>query len=71
MAIKRLMTDKELAEYTGFSVWAINEARRKGTMPGVVSIPGIRKFYYNADAIDIWLNGQQEQPQELRLVKAR
>lgn len=65
---RRLMTDKELAEYTGFSRWAINEGRRRNTMPGVVSIPGIKKFYYDADAIDNWLNKLQ-QSQGLRLAK--
>lgn len=55
--MRRLMTDKELSNYTGFSVWSINEARRKGKMPGAVSIPGIRKFFYDADAIDAWLDG--------------
>ncbi len=64
------MTDKELSQYTGFSVWSINEARRKGTMPGVVSIPGIRKFYYNADIIDAWLIEKKvQQPHGLLLAK--
>ncbi len=65
---RRLMTDEEVSQHYGFSKYAINQARRMGTMPGVVSIPGIRKFYYDASIIDKWLdNGTVEQG--LRLAK--
>ena len=67
------MTDKEATAYTGISKWAWNEARRKKTLPPgiVVSIPGIRKFYYNADAIDKWLDNLQKETtgQGLRLAR--
>lgn len=69
---RRLMTDREAAEYTGLSKWALNEGRRKNLFPPgvVVSINGIRRFYFNADALDKFLDGQQgQQPQPLRLMK--
>ena len=67
---RHLMTDKEAAEYTGLSLWAINEMRRRGSIP-FVALPNIRKFYFEKSALDRWLDGLQQGTtgQSLRLAK--
>ena len=57
--MKKLLTDKEVSMYTGISLWSINEARRKGTIP-FIQIPGIRRFYFSKESIDKWLEKLQQ-----------
>lgn len=56
---RKLMNDTEISEYTGLSLWAINELRRRGEIP-YIKLPGIRKYYYEKESIDKWI-GEQEQ----------
>ena len=62
---QKLMTDREVAEYTGLSLWSINELRRRGEIPFVV-LPTIRRFFYKKSSIDEWINDNLQKPQEVR-----
>lgn len=54
----KLMSDKEVSEYTGLSLWTINDLRRKQKIP-YIQIPGIRRFFFDKTEIDRWLNSLQ------------
>ncbi|MGI6588032.1 MAG: helix-turn-helix domain-containing protein [Peptococcia bacterium] len=57
---QKLMTDREVAEYTGLSIWSINELRRRKRIPHL-KLPSIRRYYYEKSAIDRWLTNLQMQ----------
>ena len=61
--MRQLLTDKELnTKYPHLTLWSINELRRRGQIP-FVQIPGMRKYLYDAEKIELWLdNLQQAQP---------
>lgn len=67
------MDKKELIEYTGGKLTndTLGRLTREGKIP-VVKFPGIRRYFYEQEAIDRWLdNLQQAQPvgnRELRAV---
>ena len=62
---RELLTDKELHQrYPNLSLFYINDARRRGLLPGVIKLPGYRKYLYDATIIDGFFAGQS-----LKLVK--
>lgn len=69
--MKKLLTRKELCEATGgkLTMWAIGELTRRGAIP-VVKLP-IRKYLYDLEAIEKWLDELQSKTttQGLKLVK--
>lgn len=58
--MRKLLSDKETADYTGLSLWSINELRRRGQIP-YIKLPGIRKYFYDQSVIDKWLEGLQNE----------
>lgn len=67
------MNKKELCEATNgkLTMWTIGELTRRGTMRGVIKIPGMRVYLYDYDAVMAWLSGLQQGTagQGLRLAK--
>ncbi len=50
-----LLTDKELNEkFPALSVSTINSLRRQGKIPHV-QLPGVRRYFYNLEAVRQWL----------------
>lgn len=64
---KQLLTDREVSERYGISRWAVNELRRRGEIP-YVKLGGLRRFYFDADKIEAWLDSLQE-PERNRELK--
>lgn len=55
--MKTLMTDKELNQrFPALSLWTINELRRRNEIP-YIRLPGIRKYLFDFDKIQDWLEG--------------
>jgi hypothetical protein len=59
--MKKLLTRKELCEATGgkLTMWTIGELTRRGAIP-VVKLPGVRKYLYDLEAIEKWLDDFQD-----------
>ncbi len=68
----QLFDKKELIEYMGGKLTNDTAGRltREGKIP-VVKFPGIRRYFYEKEAIDRWLEGLQHGTQDktLRLAK--
>lgn len=69
---RHLMDKKELIEYTGGKLTndTLGRLTREGKIP-VVKFPGIRRYFYDHEAIDRWLDDLQQGivGQGLRLAK--
>jgi|LSQX01.3.fsa_nt_gb hypothetical protein len=70
--MRKLLTRKELVEASGgkLTAWTIGELTRRGAIP-VVKLPGVRKYLYDLEAIEKWLDELQSKTttQGLKLVK--
>lgn len=60
--MRNLMDKKELIEYSNgkLSNDTLGRLTREGKIP-VVKFPGIRRFFYEREAIDQWLDNLQSQ----------
>jgi hypothetical protein len=58
--MRQLMDKQELIEYTNGKLRpdTLGRLTREGKIP-VVKFPGIRRFFYDQEAIDLWLNNLQ------------
>lgn len=58
--MRQLMDKKELIEYTNGKLRpdTLGRLTREGKIP-VVMFPGIRRFFYDKEAIDKWLDSLQ------------
>ena len=59
--MKNLMDKKELIEYTGHKLTndTLGRLTREGKIP-VVKFPGIRRYFYEQEAIDRWFDNLQQ-----------
>lgn len=58
--MRQLMDKRELIEYTGGKLTndTLGRLTREGKIP-VVKFPGIRRYFYEQEAIDRWLDNLQ------------
>jgi hypothetical protein len=68
IAVRKLMDKKELVEALGGKLknWTIGELTRRGDMP-VIRIPNMRRYLYDIDAVERWLDRLQQIPAENKL----
>jgi hypothetical protein len=57
-----IMDKKELVKALGGKLtdYTVGELTRRGTMGGVIKLPGMRRYLYNYEAVVEWLTGLQK-----------
>lgn len=58
----KLLDKGELVNALGgkLTAWTIGELTRRGTIP-CIKIPGFRRYLYNLEAVEAWLESLQNQ----------
>lgn len=56
---KNIVTDKELNKiFPCLSLWTINQLRRQGKIPHI-KLPGTRRYFFDVEAVEQWLEKLQ------------